>query len=350
MKSIISGVIVLLFLISCNNKHKVVHVERAFYYWKGNSSIDSENTKQLKELQVQKLYVKLFEVDYSDARGNYPYEKNRINRYELQEAKGQKIVPTIFIKNGIFPFNDEKSLDQLADNIVFLIDKYSKEEYDSKIKIFEYDEIQLDCDWTKSTKDKYFYLLQKVKELSQKKISCTLRLYPYKYPEVMGVPPVDKVTLMCYNIIKPLSEKSKNSILDLEELKKYLNVEKKYPKHIDVALPVFYWTQLYQNNRFTKLLDLSAKEVKLFAKNVEPLWYRVEKDTSFNYGETYLKVGDQIKCEEISAETINQAISIIKKNVNLDETTTISLFDLDSSTFKQYSNEEISSFYNSFTK
>jgi hypothetical protein len=166
----------------------------------------------------------------------------------------------------------------------------------------------------------------------------------------MGLPPVDKVTLMCYNIIKPLSEKNKNSILDIEELKKYLNEKKSYPLHIDVALPVFYWTQLYQNNKFTKLMDLSTTEVKEFAKESEPLWYTVQKDTSFNYGETYLKAGDQIKCEEISSQTINEAISIIKKYVDLDKSTTISLFDLDASTFKQYTNEEISSFYGSFTK
>jgi hypothetical protein len=124
MKSIFLGIIGILFLVSCNNEHKVEHVERAFYYWKGNSSISDESTKHLKELQVQKLYVKLFEVDYSEARGNYPFEKNRIGRYELQDSDSLKIIPTIFIKNEIFQYNDEKSLDQLADNIVFQKLKY----------------------------------------------------------------------------------------------------------------------------------------------------------------------------------------------------------------------------------
>jgi len=350
MKRIFLGIISSLFLFSCNNKHIVEHVDRAFYFWKSNSSIDDENLKKIKELRVRKLYVKLFEVDYSEARGNYPFEKNRMSRNELQKTDSITVIPTVFIKNGIFQFNDEKSLNQLADNIVFLIEKYSKDEYDVKTKIFEYNEIQIDCDWTKSTKDKYFYLLKKVKELSKKELSCTLRLYPYKYPDVMGVPPVDKVSLMCYNIIKPLSRKDKNSILDIDELKKYLGKKKSYPVHIDVALPVFYWTQLYQNNQFVKLLDFSTNEVREFAKPKEPLWYEVKKDTSFNYGETYLKAGDQIKSEEIAVATINEAISLIKKQVDLDKTTTISLFDLDASTFKQYSNEEISGFYDGFTK
>ncbi|MCL9806244.1 hypothetical protein NAT51_11970 [Flavobacterium amniphilum] len=350
MKRIFLGIISSLFLLSCSNDSNVEHVERAFYYWKGNSSINEDDAKHLNDLKVRKLYVKLFEVDYTEARGNFPFEKSRIDEYEVGRMDSVKVVPTIFIKNGIFQYNDEKTLDQLADNIVYLIEKYSKNEYGEDRKVFNYDEIQIDCDWTKSTKDKYFYLLKKIKSLSGKEISCTLRLYPYKYPDIMGVPPVDKVTLMCYNLIKPLTKKDKNSILDIEELKKYLNERKSYPVHIDVALPVFYWTQLYQNNRFAELLEFSTNDVKTFAKNTQPLWYQIERDTSFNYGETYLKAGDQIKCEDVKASDINLAIELIKKYVDLDKTATISLFDLDENTFKQYTHEEISGFYSGFTK
>ncbi len=350
MKKILVLVWFSAFLFSCKNDNKVERVERAFYYWKGNS-LGQENLGQIKKLKLNKLYVKLFEVDYSEARGNFPFEKNRPRYYDFKELDSLEVVPTIYIKNGIFQYNDEKSLDKLADNIVFLINKYSTEvDYsDRKEQVFNYNEIQIDCDWTKSTKDKYFYLLKKIKVLSKKELSCTLRLYPYKYPDIMGVPPVDKATLMCYNLIKPLSQKDKNSILDIEELKKYLNKKKSYPVHLDIALPTFYWTQLYQNNRFAQLVNLSTNEVKSFAKNTKPLWYQVEKDTSINY-ETYLKMGDQLKCEDVSTNTINEAIAIVKKNVKLDKQTTISLFDLDSSTFTQYTNEEISGFYNSFTK
>lgn len=346
MKRILFGITAVLFLFSCNKKDKVEHVERAFYYWKSNNSLSTIEEEEISKLRVQKLYVKLFEVDYSEVRGNYPFEKNKI--YSLPDSL--KIVPTIFIKNGIFQYNDEKSLDKLADNIVFLIDKYSKDEYNKEQNIFEYDEIQIDCDWTKSTKDKYFYLLKKIKELSKKQLSCTLRLYAYKFTDEMGVPPVDKVSLMCYNLIQPLTQKNKNSILDIDEMKKYLDTDKSYPVHLDVALPVFYWAQLCQNNQFVKLLELSSKEVRQFSIETEPLWYQVEKDTSFNYGETYIKKGDQIKSEDISAQTINEAISVIKKHVKFDKQTTITLFDLDEKTFKQYTNEEITFFYDSFTK
>lgn len=349
------GIVCLLFLASCNQENKVEQVESAFYYWKSDGGLDNESVKEINELNVKKIYYKLFEIDYSETMGNYPFEKNSPSTYAFEDLDSVTIVPTIFIKNGIFQFNDEKSLDKLADNIVFLIDKYHKESYNEynpkeELKtIFEYNEIQIDCDWTKSTKDKYFYLLKKIKELSHKQISCTLRLYPYKYPEIMGIPPVDKVSLMCYNLIKPLSEKDKNSILDISELKKYLDTKRKYPKHLDVALPVFYWTQLYQNNQFEELIDYSYEDIKAISKPIKPMWYEITKDTSLDY-HTYLKVGDQVKCEEVSKATLNEAIALIKKNIILDKSTTISLFHLDQSTFKKYNNEEITSFYDSFTK
>ncbi|MBE8723670.1 hypothetical protein [Flavobacterium hungaricum] len=356
MKKIIFLVCVFSLFYGCSKKeNRVINVEPAFYYWKKSSSFDPETVKALNKLETKKIYYKLFEVDYNESMGNFPYQKNSPSIYTFRDLDSVTIVPTVFIKNEIFQYNDEKSLDKLADNITFLVEKYHFEnDYynnneDEKKVVFNYTEIQIDCDWTKSTKDKYFYLLKKIKELSKKEISCTLRLYPYKYPEIMGVPPVDKAMLMCYNLIKPLSKKEKNSILDIDELKSYLNKKRSYPVHLDVALPVFYWTLWYHNNRFAGLVNFNSANISHIAKEIKPMWYEMTEDYS-NEDETYLKKGDQLKFEEISAKTIKEAISIIKQNVELDQNTTISLFHLDNSTFKKYNYEEVSSFYSSFSK
>lgn len=334
---------------SCKNQPGTIEVTKAFYYWKAKG-IDDDVIAQLKKHQIHTLYVKLFEVDYSDVRGNFPFCKYKPNVYDFNKLDSLKVIPVIFIKNGIFMYNDEKSLDKLADNMAYLINKYSEDvDYSGhKTQVFNYDEIQIDCDWTASTKEKYFYLLEKIKELTHKNISCTLRLYPYKYPDKMGVPPVDKAILMCYNLIKPLSDQNKNSILDIAELKKYIQEKKSYPLHLDIALPTFYWTQLYQNNQFIQLVDLSTADVKSFAQSIKPMWYQVKQDTSINY-ELYLKAGDQLKCEDVSAQDLYQAIDVLKKNIALEPGTVISLFDLDRSTFTQYSHEEISAFYTRFS-
>lgn len=333
-------------LFSCKNDNKVRNVEHAFYYWKSRNYINDETSKNLSGNGVRKVYVKFFEIDYSDAMGNYPYDKLESYNEMFDKKDSISIVPTVFIKNEIFRYNTEKDLDLLSDNIVFLIKKRCGEIFRN---VTVTDEIQIDCDWTKSTKDKYFYLLKKIRSDSQKQISCTLRLYPYKYKEIMGVPPVDKAMLMCYNLVQPLTNSNKNSILDVNELKSYLNEKRTYPIHLDIALPVFGWTQLYQNHHFQKLVDLSSAQLESFAKKTKPMWYEVTKDTSLQWGE-YYRVADQIKCEEVSAKDLNEAIAVIKKNVALDPTTTIALFDLDDSIFSKYSHEQITGFYDTFSK
>ena len=342
MKNVIfSGMAALLFL-SC--QHKIENVEKAFYYWKSYDGYFSDREDSIvKKLQVQKLYVKFFEVDNSNEMGNYPVSKTNLN---FSMPKGNlHIIPTVYLKNKVFSQSSKGSLETLADNVHFLIEKYCKERFGKQPEVKEY---QMDCDWTLKTKDNYFYFLKKLKSLSGKQISCTLRLYPYKYPDKMGVPPVDKVTLMCYNLINPLESSRKNSILDLEELKSYLPAKKKYPLHLDVALPVYSWLQVYQNNQFSKVVYTDIKAVKKILKPVKPLWYEITKDTVVE--EMYLRIGDRVKLEELTAGTIRQAIRIIKKNVAFDKTTTVTLFHLDEQQLSNCSDEELSAFYSDFSQ
>lgn len=345
MKNIFLFLSLVLFLISCENK--VESVEKAFYYWKSDSYSLSEKEKDiLKNQDIKKLYVKFFEVDYSEAMGNFPVSKTSYSYYTCcdGEKAGYEVIPAVYIKNIVFQKSSEKELDQLADNVNYLVDKYAQEKMDS----LQVSEIQIDCDWTESTKNNYFYFLKKLKPLSKKQISATLRLYPYKYPDKMGVPPVDKVTLMCYNLINPLEDKSKNSILDLKELESYLDGTQKYPLHLDIALPVYSWMQIYQNNRFTGII-YNGNQLKKSLKSVKPMWYEVTKDTAMDY-QTYLRIGDKIKYEEITTDKINQAIELIKKHVKFDKNITVTLFHLDENQLKNYTDEEISSFYSRFAK
>lgn len=347
MKKILLFLPLILLLFSCENK--VESVEKSFYYWKSDNDpyYSDKEKKILKDQDVKKLYVKFFEVDYHEEVGNLPVSKTNFNIYSYcneNDSLRYNVVPTVYIKNIVFQKSTGKELDKLADNISYLIDKYTNEKLDS-IKVSE---IQIDCDWTASTKDNYFYFLKKLKPIAKKQISATLRLYPYKYPDKMGVPPVDKVTLMCYNLINPLENQSKNSILDLKELESYLIPKKKYPLHMDVALPVYSWMQIYQNNNFTGVI-YDGNGLKKNLKKIKPLWYEVIKDTAVNYS-TYLRRGDKIKYEEINADKINKAIALIKKNTRLDENITVTLFHLDENVLNNYSHEEISRFYSDFTK
>ena len=330
--------LVVIALSSCSGK--VEEVERSFYFWQSNRySLSDAEDSLMANNNIKKLYVKFFEVEHHPVMGNVPFSKTSLN-LQNNRLDSLEIIPTVYIKNEVFKNSSNEDLDVLADNINFLIEKYANRE-GSALKIDEY---QMDCDWTKSTKDKYFYFLKSLKRQSQKQISCTLRLYPYKYPEIMGTPPVDRATLMCYNLLPPLENKNVNSILDQEILKSYLNSHD-YPLHLDVALPVYSMMQLYQNGKFSGII-YDTQQLLPVLKQKDKLWYEATEDIVV--GQNFIRKGDQIKYEQVDADQIEQAISIIKRRTNLDKKITVTLFHLDGQQLKQYSNEEINRFFTGF--
>lgn len=330
----------------CSCEHKAVGIERGFYYWKSDDyTFQKEEVDVLQKLAVKKLYVKFFEVEYSKVFGIRPISKSQVDlRYQSNgdPTPGVIIVPVVFIKNDVFTNTKQEDINSLADNILFLIAKRYKE-HGKQDSVFQ--EMQFDCDWTASTKDKYFALLKYLKKLTGKTISCTLRMYPYKYPDLMGVPPVDKVTLMCYNLNNPLENENKNSILDADEIKKYLNTEKVYPLHLDIVLPLNSWMLWFQNNQFVGLLH-NQDNINLFAEPVKPLWYRVTKDTMI--GNIFIREGDRIKYEDVSEDELKKVTTLLRSKLKLNGTTTISFFHLDKTSLNKYSHETVDSLYNSF--
>ena len=119
MKKILFFCSIFLTLTSCSNKIK--KVERSFYYWKSNGYyLDIKEDSILKNLNIQKLYVKFFEVDHSEILGNIPVSKSNLR---LEESNKYNIIPTVFIKNDVFLKSNQKSLDSLVLNVNFLINK-----------------------------------------------------------------------------------------------------------------------------------------------------------------------------------------------------------------------------------
>src|SRR5690606_2105981 len=167
-----------------------------------------------------------------------------------------------------------------------------------------FDEIQIDCDWTESTRDSYFQFLKELKEISQKNIGSTLRLHQVKFRNKTGIPPADKVYLMCYATSSPIEEIEKNSILDLELLKDYLNDVDRYLLKKDVALPIYSWAIVTNHLGKKKLINgVSASDLdNENYKKLKDGFYRIEADT-FLKG-IYINKGFEVKLETISAELL----------------------------------------------
>ncbi|MES2544034.1 MAG: hypothetical protein V4548_04055 [Bacteroidota bacterium] len=350
MKNIIILGLISAFIFSCKNENKIQNVERAFYYWKSNESeLNKVENKIIDTLKIKKMYVKFFEVKFDETMGNIPVSKSNLNeyfwRYDEKPKDSLKIIPTVFIKNEVFLKSNKEDIDTLASNVKHLVSKYYKEKFSN---YFDYNEIQIDCDWTIKSKDNYFYFLKQLAKVSKKELSCTLRLYPYKYRTKMGVPPVNKVTLMCYNLIQPFADRNKNSILDNDELDSYLSVDKKYPLHLDIALPLFSWGHHYQYDQFKGFVVLDKSFLNAICDKKNEFWYEVKKDTTFD--DVYYRIGDKIKYEDVSFSKIDKAINSLKEKCKFDKNTTVTFFHLDSTITKKIKYETLNNFYTSFSK
>jgi hypothetical protein len=329
-----------LFVIACHQEP--VEIQPAFYYWKNiPKTLSNAEKAALEEQQTQKLYLRFFEL-----KPHPEFQAVPVNKISLQANSinsDVEIIPTIFIRNEVFKNIEVNFIDTLAQKTLRLIEKYHQERFVNS----NFTEIQMDCDWTVSTKAAYFQFLKNIKQQTDKKVSVTLRLYPYKYTNDMGVPPVDRAMLMCYNLLNPLKAKDKNSILDLETLKAYLHPRQDYPLPLDIALPIFSWMQFYHYGQFQGLIYPEHENIKDILIPERPLWYKVKQDTSM--GEYYLREGDEIKYEEVPYPQLEAVVELIKKYVDLEGKTTVALFHLDDKNLNYYETK-LPTVYSLFTK
>ena len=331
----------LMLLFSCKNE--AGEIQRGFYYWKaGDMSI--YEVESLKELSGDRLYIKLFEVTIDAEEGIIPISKSYM---EIPDSlsKELEVIPTIFIENDVIARSTEMELEELADNVIYLTEKFLEEKLiQTEGKKLRSSEIHIDCDWMESSKDKYFYFLNALKKHTEKTISCTLRLYPFKFKSRMGVPPVDRAMLLCYNLLNPNGNSDKNSILDLEELKKYVATDKDYPLPIDIALPVYSNCFKYVNGQFDEAVHgVPGALESVCLPSDDGLWFTVVADTVLNY--SFYKQGQRIKIERVSSNDLLKACEIIRDNVSLSEGATIALYHLDEQEIKQYDHETLDSVF-----
>lgn len=336
---------------ACSHSARQPTVHTGIYFWKSDwYGFDNEEAEYLEMLNPDKLYFKFFEIAPDDNFVGVPIAKTGFNAQRsdyheiFEQVRETEIIPVVFIQNEVLRSASHQQLNELADNTVFLINKMFKERMPSGMT---FKELQLDCDWTATTRDAYFYLIEKVKELSEKKISCTLRLYPYKYRQKMGIPPVDRVTLMCYNLLSPVGNDERNSILEPVELEKYLVGVHKYPLPLDVVLPLFSYVHWYQYGQFKGMLKASASKILGYTQHIEGLWHLVLEDFEYDY--KYIRAGDRIKIETVKYPDVQRSIQLLKEHLEFDDKLTISLFHLDATTLSNYTNEEILNIYNAFS-
>lgn len=293
-----------LFFISCSEKKIHPHT---FYYWKINLALDKVEKKALAESTTHFLCTRFFDVD----KVNGKFEPIAVITKDESFSTEKEIIPTVFITNRTFFEITDVETKFLAESIYQLIQKKTKE-----YKLSSSNEIQIDCDWTAGTKDDYFKFLNELKKISGKEITCTLRLHQVKDKNLMGIPPVEKVYLMCYSTSSPLENSDKNSILDVNILKSYLSKIEDYPlKKIEVALPIYSWGIITNHLGKHKLINaLSKKDLENpNFKKISDNEIEITKD-GFYFG-SFMNQGFKIKVEEISHEQLDDVTRFLDKKI-----------------------------------
>ena len=309
-------------LFSCGKNEKPTV---AFYYWKTIFKLSETEKEVLRDNNVSKLYIRYFDI------GLHPLTKEPIpvSPVRFQDnANKFEIVPVVFIQNKVM-LQSNLNIESLAQKTARLV-----EEINTANNI-NCQQIQIDCDWTLKSKENYLKFIERFKKLSQKKLSATIRLHQVKYFKKTKIPNVDSGVLMYYNM-GTIANDSLNSIYSKKISDKYLASLKKYPLHLDFALPIYSWAVHIRNQKVMGLRSkLNIKELKKDPnfEQLSDIFFKV-KQSIYKNGVFY-EENDLLKIETISSEDLKEMANDLKDNLHQTPREII-FYDLDEFNIKNY--------------
>lgn len=327
-------------LFGCESQPK--RVIPAFYHWQTNLSITESEHSSLQKIGAEKIYVKFFDIDWSENVGEAMPQA--ILNAKSDYLKNYEIIPTVFITNRTFSKLSKSLTEKLANQVAKKLESIC-----AKNGFEDVQEIQFDCDWSESTREKFFFFLEKFKKYFSKKteLSATIRLHQIKFFEKTGVPPVDKGMLMFYNMNDVTDWKVKNSILDLAEAEKYLGKFDIYPLTLDLVLPAYSWGVLFREGEMIKLMPgVYSSDCEQFVK-VDSNRYKIKSSTYFQ--SHYLYENDRIRLENVKPQELLKAAQMLSSLMK-NPTLTVGFYHLHEHSFKRYSHENYLEILGSFEK
>lgn len=304
----------------------------AFYHWKSNFGLTAYEQERLERLGAERLYVRYFDVDWEEGPGPIPVGA-------LQEpgpdSFGGEVVPVVFLTNRTFEQLPEEETDTLARKTA----RKLREMHGARLL----QEVQMDCDWTAGTRERYFEFLRKLRNYLPEglTLSATIRLHQVKFREQTGVPPVDRGMLMYYNMGRVDDTTETNSILRPDIGAQYLLRVGEYPLPLDAALPLFSWGVVFREGRLVHLLHGLERDVLQDSSHFAPTLaghYRVKRGT-WRKG-VFLYPGDELRYEGVNPENLQTAARQLGRALPADERHVV-FYHLDSAILSHFSHEDL---------
>lgn len=269
--------------------------EQALYCWKTQVQFSDEEADFVKNNRIERLYIRYCDVGLRD---NAPIPIAPVD-IDTLSVQGKTVIPVVYLKNEIFNSEliegNSTYISTLAHKLGDYIEQINRH-YRLRVS-----EVQFDCDWSLSTKQAYFSMLEAFKKEFPYQLSATIRLHQVKYREETGVPPVDYGVLMYYNMGR-ISATGANSIYDRSTALRYLGKLREYSLPLDIALPMFAWGVHSADGQVLNLVGglthAEAQAISTLVRIDASDIYKVTEQTYYK-GRVW-QVGDLIKIEEVS--------------------------------------------------
>ena len=262
MKRIITNALILLavaaIVVGCAHKSELPSAQgddvayakhNSVYYWKTTFALDSTEQTFLQRHQIDRIYLRMFDVAVEHNYNTQAAEVVPIatTKFISSIPAGVEIVPVTYITIEALRLmrGKENEYAQLIVERLLAMCSYNE--------CGAIEELQIDCDWTQTTESSYFILCDCVKQLLQKRgiaLSVTIRLH-----QLCGeVPPVDRGVLMLYNTGTLKKYETRNSILDIKDVKIYVKFMQ-YGLPLDYAYPAFGWGVKFMKEEFVSIVS-----------------------------------------------------------------------------------------------
>lgn len=302
---------------------------RAVYYWKTVMELSEEDLKFVRNHGIGKMYVRFFDVDMGqDFDGRQKALPNATLQFCDTIPDNIEIVPVVFVS--------VQSLREWADDLATPL--YTRVRAMCKAHgIDRVHEIQLDCDWTVSTRNAFYKLCSEVRQMAHQdgiSLSATIRLH-----QLSGeAPPVDKGALMLYNTGNIYDEQEENSILSYKDAEPYLRKDIRFGLPLSLALPTFQWAVTYRDGEFMCILHNQDFEDRSlyspYGKN-----RLMVMDTQAVDG-NILNCGDEVRLECPDMENILRVKKLAMKQIK-DSIEGMIIYHLDATNLANYTFDEV---------
>lgn len=298
---------------------------RSIYHWKTTFNLTPDDSTFISKHKITRLYVRMFDVGMERNESNDSLEVVPLGTTRFKSAfpKYCEFIPTVYITQDAlkaYCYGEWK----LAELIVTRVKAMA-----SWNELGNFSELQYDCDWTVGTRKSFERLCEETQKILSKDgivLSGTIRLHQLEEAAY----PFDRGVLMVYNTGSFVNPNTTNSILDYDDVSKYLSsksrinnflkARKTNCQKIDIAYPTFNWGLVFDNNG----------QFKRIVKDIEG--YTPEQ-------------GEQLRVEKSDYKEINRVKALVDSllwtaiNGNI-------IYHLDPQNLKNYSSEEIEKIYN----